>query len=157
MIKLLKKYSDEIGSAAAIFGVAVGVVGFWLTICQLKRTEETLRAANTYAVQQDARDIVDALISDEIFAAFVGGTGDPADKDRAIKKLWKMQNFYLSVYRQSKAGGLSESFTNSFRNDFCNFVVRPPVAAAWADMTAAGQLSKDNDSMRGDWCETPGR
>lgn len=149
----LKTYSDEIASAAAIIGILVGVVGFGLTYCQLRSTSQALQAANSYQIQKDAREIIDGVAGDPKFVAFIKGAQEPADKDHIHGQLWKMMNFYLSVFRQSEANGLPSDFTTSFKADFCGFVARPPVALAVAEMTADGQLSQNHTKMRESWCD----
>jgi hypothetical protein len=63
-----------------------------------------------------------------------------------------MQNFYLSVYRQSLARGLSDEFVSAFVIDFCDFQKQSFVSGAWEKMMAEGKLSSSHQEMRAEWC-----
>lgn len=60
-------YKDKISSAASIVGLAIALGGFWLTIAQLGRTAEALRATNSYQIQKDARELAEKLRVDNVF------------------------------------------------------------------------------------------
>ena len=52
------QHADAVGAFAAVVGTIIAVVGFWLTIAQLRQTQLALRAGNTYAIQKDGRELV---------------------------------------------------------------------------------------------------
>jgi len=152
-MRWLKEYSSEITSATAICGVIVGVIGFSFTILQLIRTENTLRASNTYEVQRDARDLIEKISADARFSEFLLGRGDESYAAEFDKKLWQMLNFYLSVYRQYKAGGITPEFSNSFKSDFCRFLTIQKVSDRWTNMNELGKISASHTDMRSKWCD----
>jgi hypothetical protein len=152
---------EKITASAAIIAILVGIGGFIATVCQLSRardqlikTEQTLRASNTYQVQKDARDLLlNRLVNDEELRNAIASTTVPLEIKQEIRsKLWLMFNFYLSVYRQAQAGGLSEQFVTSFKQDFCEFLKKPLVDATWNKELQSGQLSVNYADMRKTWC-----
>lgn len=151
----LKDHVDAITSGAAILGVIVGAVGFWVTWYQLSATTAALKASNTYTIQSDARELLDTLEQRNFVRALIDGKLKAEDEPNARFDLWKMFNFYLSVYRQSKADGITDEFRQSFIRDFCGFLARPPVDMQWKNMAAEKRLSDEQIKMRGDWCGAP--
>ncbi|MBC4017576.1 hypothetical protein [Siccirubricoccus deserti] len=152
MWRFLKDHHDQIGSTTALLGLVVGIGGFALTIQQLQSTAQALRASNTYQVQKDARELVDKVRADERFRAAMQAGVLPENDSAVLENLWKMFNFYVSVFRQSEADGLSPQFVASFRRDFCAFVQKPLVAQGWDRLRAADQLGADQEEMRRRWC-----
>lgn len=149
----LKKHSVEIGSLAAIVGVIIGVVGFTMTIYQLKITDRTLRAANSYQIQKDAREIIGKLSENGLMRKIM--IGQPLSENEQAKirvKLWKMHNFYLSVFRQYEVDGINEEFSKAFKNDFCSFIQIDQVTSEWKIMVSNKMLSKSHQRMKEVWC-----
>jgi hypothetical protein len=153
---------EKITASAAIIAIVVGIGGFVATVLQLswardqlQRTEQTLRASNTYQVQKDARELLlTRLVNDkELRSALASATLPSSEIQQEVRdKLWLMFNFYLSVYRQAQAGGLSEQFVTSFKQDFCEFLKKPVVEATWNKELLNGQLSSNYVDMRKTWC-----
>lgn len=148
----LKDHSDAIQSAAAIVGVVVAIVGFGLTIWQLVDTNAALRASNTYDIQRDARDLVDDIQENGLVQQFANGTLAEDKKEKAMFDVWRMYNFYLGVFRQVQAGGVSEGFAQSFGEDFCQRVRHPKFDEAWEEMAEQKRISAAHVKMREVWC-----
>lgn len=148
----LRTYSGEIASITSVLGVLIGLVGFSLTYWQLVKTERTLRASNTYEIQRDARDLVDKINADPKFSAYIKGAEDPDYLTKFENNAWQMFNFYLSVYRQATAGGVTVDFTEAFKKDFCGFVKLTRVGDAWKSMEESGRISDAHKTMEGEWC-----
>jgi hypothetical protein len=149
----LRTHKDEIGAATALLGVAIGSVGFYLTYAQLSRTEQTLRAANTYQVQKDAREIITKIMAETSFRASLKKDKIEPDNTDFTDKLWLMLNFYGSMFRQSKINGLSDDFVVAIRKDFCGFVANKAVASGWDILKSRDQLSETHEAMRASWCQ----
>ena len=152
MRAILREWKDEIVGICAMLGVLVGVLGFGFTLYQLSKTTETLRAGNTYTIQKDGRELIEKLLVNREFRDAVTGTAAPKNETDVQEGLWRMFNFYLSVYRQSEANGLSRSVVNSFKKDFCEFVHLPKVGEYWKTLMATHRLGDDNAVMRKEWC-----
>ena len=152
---------EKITASAAIIAILVGIAGFVATVLQLSwardqlaRTEQTLRASNTYQVQKDARELLlNRLVNDQELRSVLASNTAPQDVKQEVRdKLWLMFNFYLSVYRQAQAGGLSEQFVTAFKQDFCEFLKKPVVDATWNKELQSGQLTVNYADMRKTWC-----
>lgn len=153
VLRLLRDYKDEIASAGAIIGVLVGVFGFWFTIDQLKSNERTLKAANAYEIQRDARALVDEISQDAKLQKLIRGESlSELEVSDVRKLLWKMNNFYLSVFRQVEAGGVADGFKSSYRRDFCSFVKIPSIERQWLEMRKTGMVADGHAGMREAWC-----
>jgi len=137
----LKTRKDEITASTALLGLVVGVTGFSLTLWQLNRTTTTLQAANTYQVQKDARDALEHYLADPQFSEALKGNYNTENEPTVANKLWLMFNFYLSVFRQSEAGGLSPGFASSFQADFCRFIKLPIVSEEWKKQLNQNRLT----------------
>ncbi len=148
----LARNSDAINAFAAIAGLFVGIFGFGATIYQLRDTAATLRASNTYEIQRDARDLNDDIQTKGSVPSLLAGNLAPADRGKAEADVWRMFNFYLSVYRQIAVGGVSESFGESFKADFCQFVQLKPVADLWQQFLSSDRIGKAYVEMREEWC-----
>jgi hypothetical protein len=133
-----------------------GSSGSCFTIYQISSTNSTLQATNAYSIQKDARELAIALPKEAAFYDYVirfdpNKTYSPeliADANRAIGRLI---NFYLSVFRQFQAGGISRNFAASFGRDFCDAVKssRPVERYLTALISAKGSDLKD---MKDAWC-----
>jgi hypothetical protein len=150
----LVTYKDKIGSAASIFGLLIGLGGFWLTIAQLGRTAEALRATNSYQIQKDARELAEKIRADNVFrrALETGPPSDPRDQITFSDDIWKLSNFYLSVYRQSSAHGISEDFYKSFGQDFCGLFGNKYFSDEWNKMLSEKKLNEAERNMKAEWC-----
>jgi hypothetical protein len=146
----LSTHKDEIGSAAAMVGVVVAVCGFGVTACQLQSTTSALRASNAYSIQKDARELV-GQVRNEISSLNIQNP-TPEEKARLDAAFWRVFNFYLAVYRQSNAGGISASFATSFRSDFCDALKQEIFNKEWGSLVDEKKISSDYLRMRTDWC-----
>jgi len=148
----LKTNSDQIAAVGAVVGVVVGIVGFWATWYQLSSTATALRAANGYSIQKDARELIDKLYNDGDFVASLA-TGQVKGSAEAFdKNLWIMFNFYLAVYRQQVADGLSANLATAYAHDFCAFMRNQLVADHWSEMEKSEKIGGDHEAMRRKWC-----
>ena len=147
-------YKDKISSAASIVGLAIALGGFWLTIAQLGRTAEALRATNSYQIQKDARELAEKLRVDNVFgrALQAGAPADPRDQITFSDDVWKLSNFYLAVFRQWKAGGISEDFYKSFGQDFCGLFGNKNFSDEWNKMSSEKKLNEAERNMKVEWC-----
>ncbi|MDP6620713.1 MAG: hypothetical protein QF754_00420 [Alphaproteobacteria bacterium] len=160
-IKFLSDNSDTIQSAAAIATVVVGVVGFYYlwdqlsqTKAQISQTKEIFQASNTYEIQKDVRALVGELKNEKLFREALRDGISNKNKTVFLENLWIMLNFYLSVFRQNEMGGVTQSFIDSFKNDFCGFVKLSSVEEGWNELMRMNRLSQAHDKMRSIWCET---
>lgn len=152
-IAFLKKYADEIVAASSVMGVVVGVFGFAIAFYQLSATQNAIRAANAYELQRDSRELLTLLTDNKSFDEFVRGANEAPLTPEIERSLWLAFNFYQSVFRQHKSGGLPEIFANSFKADFCGFVRVKNVDRAWVDMKNRFQISDQHQGMRDEWCK----
>ncbi|QDC01731.1 hypothetical protein [Mesorhizobium sp. 8] len=146
----LKTHSDAIQAACAILGVIIGATGFWFTIDQLQSASTALKAANAYTIQHDARELV-AKVAPNI-QKLDSGNLNAAEKRDVLIDFWQMLNFYLSVYRQARADGISPEFEAAFRADFCDWISVPTRAAAWDELRDGNKISDRHVAMREAWC-----
>jgi hypothetical protein len=146
-------FSDYKDTITALAFVA-GLVGLAVTISQIHNTNVTLQATNAYTIQKDARELVTKLQEDQPFREYVL-ENDPnkhypeSTIDQARRDIGRLLNFYLSVYRQRKAGGISSLLSDSFAKDFCQTVKIPIIWEYWKT-----QL-KDNPEhaeLKDAWC-----
>jgi hypothetical protein len=152
-IQFLREEEKAIVTAAAILSVVVGLFGFGMTIQQLRRAETTLRASNTYQVQKDGRELLQDVNKEASFQAFMESAGETDFDYPTSYNFWRVYNFYLVVYRQAKAGGLSKDFVRSYRVDFCGFVRRQAPARGWTELLAKNRIENQHVAMRRDWCK----
>lgn len=142
----LKDNSEAIQAVAAVAGVLVAAVGFFVAYWQLSLTSAALRASNTYTIQQDSRDLAGPV--HKSVKALANGKLSADEKESALVDLWKMFNLYLAVYRQDDMGGIGTKFAKSFRKDFCDTIKSPTIAAAWDELLARKSLNSDHLEMR---------
>src|SRR3954467_1752030 len=148
----LRTRKDEITAAAALLGVLIGVIGFGMTWHQLSLTTGTLQASNGYQIQKDARELIENLLAKPEFRNAVHDGITPANEQMALDNLWRMFNFYLSVYRQAEAGGLAKEFVASYKDDFCGFIKNKGAEEGWTKLKAAGRIAQPQETMRKRWC-----
>jgi hypothetical protein len=142
----------------AVLGFAVAVFGFALTFNQFLNTVNTLQATNAYAIQKDARDLSLALENNPSYKDYVLEY-NPAktyadtvlyDAYRAIGRFF---NFYLSVFRQYEAGGISQKMADSFGRDFCGIMRSEKTQKTLTDYWNLNLASNpDYERMRHAWC-----
>ncbi|RWP11020.1 hypothetical protein [Mesorhizobium sp.] len=152
MCKWLKTNSDAIQAGSAIVGVAVTIIGFGLTIYQLSSANHSLQASNTYTIQHDAREIISGIISRGNLRPLLMNTLPAEKKEDAKTDLWQMLNFYLSVFRQLRAGGINEKIGAAFATDFCDLLDKIPVTTAWDELRTEKRITEDYEEMRRTWC-----
>lgn len=147
-------FDARIQTITSVVSCLVAAAGFAATFWQLSRTETTLRAANTYQVQKDGRELIEKIQSDDaVWPLLFGGNPTPLTPE-AKATLWRMFNFQLGVYRQAKSRGLTTEYVASFKKDTCEFLAHPKIAASWDEMIRTGRLAEANTEMRGEWCGT---
>lgn len=146
----LKDNSDAVQAVAAVAGVVVAAIGFFVAYWQLSSTSAALKASNTYTIQHDARELAGQV--QKSVKALAAGSLSADEREAALVDLWKMFNFYLAVYRQDDVGGIGKKFAKSFRQDFCDTIKSPTIAAAWEELLARKSLGSDHIEMKETWC-----
>ena len=148
----LKDNADQAQALGALAGILVSVIGFGAAYVQLRSANTALQASNAYSIQKDGRELLDIVQQNGFVRDLVDGKLKPEDQQKAKFDVWKMFNFYLSVYRQSEAGGVSDEFRDSFKRDFCGFVELVPVEVEWKAMLDDKSVGTGHAKMREDWC-----
>jgi len=146
------KSPDETMTTAAVLTLIVSIVGFAFAIVQLNKTQRALRASNTYAIQKDGRDLVDALRKDDAFRSYVlehevSKKYDEPQIRTAKQSMALVFNFYLSVFRQMKAGGISKSLAGSMGKDFADFYRNAIVKEFYRERAERGSYGKEHAEM----------
>jgi hypothetical protein len=106
-IRFFSTHKDTI--AGLSFGA--GLIGLSFTIYQIGKTNSTLQATNGYTIQKDAREMIATLREEPAFNDYVLRF-DPNKQyssdviNEANRSIALLINFYLSVFRQYKAGGI---------------------------------------------------
>ncbi|RWL81905.1 MAG: hypothetical protein EOR67_28650 [Mesorhizobium sp.] len=152
MCRWLQRKSDEIQAAAAILGVVVGFIGFGATWWQLRSANNSLQASNTYTIQHDAREIAAEVLGRGLVQKLKQGTLSADERDKAKNDFWTMLNFYLSVFRQLKAGGINDNIGAAFGQDFCQLLSEKQLSDAFDEMLAEKKISQNYVIMRETWC-----
>jgi hypothetical protein len=148
--RFFSDYKDTISALAFI----AGLIGLGVTISQIHNTNVTLQATNAYAIQKDARDLVSELQNDVAFREYVL-ENDPNKQyaastvTEAKRDVGRLLNFYLSVYRQYKAGGISSLLAESFGKDFCGVMKNPIITGYWK---ANLETSPEHAELKHAWC-----
>jgi hypothetical protein len=144
------EYKDTISGLS----FAAGLIGLAFTAYQIHNTNLTLQATNAYAIQKDARELTSSLQDDDAFRDYIL-RHDPkkqysqqiiADAQRGLGRL---MNFYLSVFRQYKAGGISSGLDESFAKDFCEIMRNPIVGEYWQKSLAD---NAEHAGLKHAWC-----
>lgn len=151
MLKVLKSNLEVIQLLLSLAIVLIMASGFWLTYVQLSRTEQTLRAANTYQVQKDVRALLNQVLTNDFRSDLYRPNNDGLSEE-SLDKLWLILNLYLSVYRQAIAEGLSSQFVESFRRDYCQFLRIPGVERGWEQLLEGGRIGDAHLGVRRAWC-----
>lgn len=141
-------YKDTISGLAFV----AGLIGLGFTIYQIHNTNETLQATNAYSIQKDARELVTALQNDKAFRQYVlenDPNASPAVIADAQRDIGRLLNFYLSVYRQYRASGISTLLAESFARDFCGVMKNPIIAEYWKARLAESTELKE---LKNAWC-----
>ena len=152
------KWKDVISGLGTILGVLIGIVGFGTTIYQLSDAKSVLRASNAYNIQRDARDLVKSLQDHNDFRDYVMSFDtrkkyDAPVIERAELQTGRLVNFYLSVFRQAKADGISKDFQTAFAKDFCDTLQSKPIGDYWNKKVNAGTFGAEHGEMRNAWCK----
>lgn len=132
--------------------VIVTVLGFILTICQLREASTALKAGNSYEVQKDAREFLSEILKDTAFRDVLASKA-PHDA-HSLENLWLMLNFWRSIHRQETAGGLLDEYVNSVHDDFCDFMKRQAVEEGWNKLLADKRIGEGHVQMRKAWCSS---
>jgi hypothetical protein len=132
-----------------------GLIGLAFTVSQIHNTNLTLQATNAYAIQKDARELALSLQGNEAFRDYVMQYNaqkkyTPDTIADAHRNVGRLLNFYLSVYRQYKAGGISTSLEKSFAKDFCDTLRNPIVGEYWQTSLAN---NPEHAELKDAWCK----
>ncbi|UGX94290.1 hypothetical protein G6321_00053655 [Bradyrhizobium barranii subsp. barranii] len=134
-----------------------GLIGLGFTIYQVGKTNSTLQATNGYAIQKDAREMIGTLRGEKAFSDYVLRF-DPNKqysdeiKNEANRSIALLLNFYLAVFRQYKAGGITDSLALSFGKDFCDDVINKSVPIKNFFIARASEKHDDFRELKNAWC-----
>jgi len=153
---LVAQVYSSFKSEIPALGFVGAVVGITLTINQISNANRTLQATNAYNIQKDARELTVALQNDPAFRDYIlqfDSTKNYSESVRADAQrgLGRLFNFYLSVFRQYNAGGISSKMAASFGSDFCDAIKSQPVIAEYWN-TRFLKSSTESREMKDAWC-----
>lgn len=155
ILEWLDHNADAITAFAAIAATIIALIGFGLTIAQLYQTQLALRAGNTYAIQKDGRELVGEIFGDGSFSAFLEKPNKRVTataRAAARRKMGLLANFYLSVFRQHKAGGITPSLYKSMGDDFASFLKNAIVREFFIERLRGGAYGDEHKEMVRAWC-----
>jgi len=138
----------------SILTVFVAAGGFYATWDQISKTKEALKAGNTYQIQKDGRELINSINAEGGMFLYLEGDDSESTIKQAKIDVWNMNNFYLSVYRQSQANGLSEEFVKQYKKDFCVFATNVEMQELVEGLKKRNAIGQRFESMKGDWCAT---
>lgn len=149
----LKTHNDPISALASILTVVVAVGGFWATWDQISKTKKALQAGNTYQIQKDGRELINSINAEGGLFLYLEGDGSEKTIKKAKVDIWNMNNFYLSVYRQSQANGLSKEFVMQYKKDFCSFANNSKIQSLIDGLQKRNAIGQRFEAMKSDWCD----
>ena len=150
---------DHITAISALVGVGgaiIAIIALFLTYKQIRDAKRALQAGNTYEIQKEAREIIGRLYSNSDFNAHMfpefGAPPPPQSVVRSAEaQLGFFFHFYLSVYRQAKAGGLTKTLISSMGKDFKGFFSNPKVQDYFESEKRRGTYDREFDQMVDFW------
>lgn len=147
--------TGTVEAIAAVAGVGVSFGGFVLVICQLWQTQKALKAGNTYEIQRDARSMMPS-VWDEDLQRFMREYTKPEQFEteqgkQAGRKIAKFIQFYLSVYRQYRARGITKALANSMARDFRSFFSHQAVKDYFERQRGDGAYTEEHAEMVNAW------
>lgn len=147
---------DDITTISALVGgvgIVVAIIALLFTYFQLRGTKKALQAGNTYEIQRGAREIMARLYSDNDFNAYVfdRNSDQVIETDRkiraALNQIGLVFHFYLSVYRQALARGVTKTLIHSMGKDFTLFLENAKVRSFYEAKRVAGVYDKEYEQM----------
>ncbi len=169
MVKFLHDHHQSIMSGTALLTAIILAAGLWFTWNQLglardeieqtktelKNTERTMQAANTYQIQKDMRALARHLVTDSAFKRAVNAQKIPLELEQQFTDhLWEMLHLYRSAYRLDALGSVSPTYIESLKNDYCGFLKKPAVSQGWDLLKNRSQIDDTHEEMRKAWCPT---
>ena len=146
----LLRNNETVAVYTAIAALVIGLGGFTLTLTQLANANRALKASNAYQIQRDARQLLELHLNDDTYKRTLFGQRQIDETFR--NQIWVNMNFYLSVFRQHRMGGLTDEFANSYKTDFCQFLRFPKVIKIWDCFVKEQKIAEPHEKMRTTWC-----
>jgi hypothetical protein len=147
-----KNNSDAVTGLTSFGALVIAIVGFGLTIHELRQAQIALKAGNMYTIQKDARELIQRMMENPSFFDFIRNH-DPKKKytqktkDEANRCLGVIFNFYLAVFRQYETKGISTAFAQSMGSDFLKFFSIGPVQAYYNRQREAKAYDDEHQRM----------
>lgn len=151
-MKWIKTHNEAIVAVATVVSLLISIIGFGFMIWQLRETTRTLQASNTYEIQRDARSLSNEIRSKGHIEDLRNGTLASDMAASAETDAWLMFNFYLAVFRQVEAGGVTSTFGATFGEDFCFFLENEQILGLWSTFIDQRRLSSSHQRMKEIWC-----
>lgn len=136
-------------------------LGLGVTVWQIGEANKTLLAGNAYTIHKDARGITDDALRDTDFLACISpATADKACEGvvrlKAISRMSTVFNFYYSVYRLARSGGVGGDFINDYKNDLCTWFKVANISSfaeeSWRNLLRLSGPEARFEQMRTEWC-----
>ena len=139
-----------ITTTIALVGLIVACIGIIISVIELRQQNRVLEASNAYEIQRDARALFQESFHTAEFEAVLNG--EETVNEQFIKFVWLAVNFYASVYRQQRSGGLSKRFVDEYKAEYREFLSREPVKQSWNKLKTGERLSELHLEMHNEWC-----
>lgn len=150
----VSKKADSIVALSTVVGLFVSVAGFGLTFWQLRQTTLQLQYSNEYSIRKDLRELIQEIAPKLRLECLAVPTDcDERQTMDTMQSLGLLFNFHQSVYRQSKASGISPAFKAQMADDFCQSFDRSEVSRFWETQVSAGHYKDERIAMRSEWCQ----
>lgn len=149
----ISREADAVAALAAIVGVVVTVLGFGLTWYQLQKTTDQLQSSNEYEIRRDLRELVSEMAKTAKMECLRAELKCEAAELKPLnQQLGLLFNFFHSVYRQTKASGVSRTFEDQMSEDFCLWFSSSYVVDFWDRQVLLGYYKAERIEMRRIWC-----
>lgn len=114
----------------------------------LEESKRALVASTVYTIQRDANDLLTSLFEDKDVSEYLLNFDSSKEysietKDKALKKIITLIQFYSTVYNQRRAGAITDMFWKSFAAEFCRFVRIIPVDKYWREKVVKGYYNEE--------------
>jgi hypothetical protein len=120
----LKEHNTSISSAAAIIGIPFGLLGLFITICQIEGAKQQLEASTIFTIQSEGRSLFKEVQSDTALYRYVLFSKDheklsPEEKRRGEVYVARVIQYFSAIAIQKEAGNIGARFWPTFKEDIC--------------------------------------